>query len=285
MNTINIAESINLHLIQTEKFKTTTICLLIRRPLLREEVTYNALIANILRKGSKKYNSLSKLNSVLENMYGAIFDIQIVKMGEEQIIQFYLEILNKDVDEELLEQGLEFLRGIIFNPLLEEDGFKVDVFNLEKENLKNKINGRINNKVEYLKLKCIEKTCENEPFSLYGDGYIEDLENITAKNLYNHYKNILRTSPIEFLVMGKEDEEIGGKIKQLFSFGREGVIQIEKAEIVYAPKEVTRQEEKQDVTQGKICISLRTGVSPVGKEFYSLIMMNEILGASASSKL
>lgn len=285
MNVINIAESINLHLIQTEKFKTTTICLLIRRPLLREEVTYNALIANILRKGSKKHNSLSKLNSVLENMYGAVFDTQIIKMGEEQIVQFYLEILNKDIDPDLLEQSLEFLRGVVFNPLLEGDGFKEDIVNIEKENLKNRINGRINNKVDYLKLKCIEKACEGEPFSLYGDGYIKDLDHITAKNLYNHYKNILRTSPIEFVVIGKEDMEVGEKIKQLFSFSREGVIQIDKAEIVYAPKEATREEEKQEVTQGKLCMALRAGASPVGKEFYSLLMMNEILGATANSKL
>jgi len=282
---INIAESVNLHLIQTEKFKTTTICILIRRPLLREEVTYNALITNVIRKGSKRHNSLSKLNAVLENMYGAIFDTQVVKMGEEQIIQLYIEILNKDIDEGLLDQALEFLRGIIFNPLLEGEGFKEEVVKIEKENLKNKINGRINNKVEYVKSKCIEKACAGEAFSLYGDGYIEDLEQITAKNLYNHFKNILKTSPIEFLVMGNEGEEVSEKIKELFSFGREGVIQINKAKIVYDPKKVKEVTEKQHVNQGKLCMALRTGIDPTGQDFYSLLLLNEVLGATASSKL
>ena len=285
MKIINIAESVNLHLIQTEKFKTTTICILIRRPLLREEVTYNALITNVIRKGSKRHNSLSKLNAVLENMYGAIFDTQVVKMGEEQIIQLYIEILNKDIDEGLLDQALEFLRGIIFNPLLEGEGFKEEVVKIEKENLKNKINGRINNKVEYVKSKCIEKACAGEAFSLYGDGYIEDLEQITAKNLYNHFKNILKTSPIEFLVMGNEGEEVSEKIKELFSFGREGVIQINKAKIVYDPKKVKEVTEKQHVNQGKLCMALRTGIDPTGQDFYSLLLLNEVLGATASSKL
>lgn len=285
LNSINIAEGVKLHLIETDKFKTTTICLLIRRPLLREEVTYNALIPNILRRASQNYNSISKLNSVLEDMYGAVFDSQIIKMGEEQIIQLYLEILNKDVDKELLEKGLEFIKEIIFNPLIEDNGFNQDILNIEKQNLKNRINGRINNKAEYLKLKCIEKACKDEPFSLYGDGYIEDIDEITPKALYKHYTNILKTSPIEFVVIGKEEIEAGEKIKNLFNFERENVIKIERAKVNYSPKEITKEEINEDITQGKLCMALRIGVKPVGQEFYNLLMMNEILGASAGSKL
>lgn len=285
MNTINISEGVNLHLIETDKFKTTTICLLIRRPLSRKEVTYNALLPPILRRGSKKYNTISKLNSHLEDMYGAVFDTQIVKIGEEQIIQFYVEILNKDIDKNLLDKSLKFLQEIIFSPLIENNGFKEDIINIEKENLKNNINGRVNNKAEYLKQKCIEITCKNEPFSIYGDGYIEDFDNITAENLYSHYNDILKTSPIEFIVIGKEEVKAAETIKELFNFERNNVIKIPKAEIIYKPKEIIEENEDRGLTQGKICISLRTGVNPVGQEFYNLLLMNEILGASSSSKL
>ncbi len=287
MKTIKIDNGLNLQLIETEKFKTTTICMLIRRPLDKKEVTFNSLLPNILSRASKKYDCISKINAKLENMYGTIFNAQIVKMGEEQIIQFYLDILD-DIDPNILEENFEFLHEIVLNPLEENGSFNEQFLKLEKENLKNRIESRINNKSDYLKLKCVEKMCENEPFSIYGDGYIDDFDKINGKNLYDHYQEILKTSCIEFVVIGKQKEdELIKNIKKYFSIkDRKEITIIKLPEIISSKKEKpTIEKEELDIVQGKICMGIRTNIKNTGMEFYNFVIMNEILGGGTNSKL
>ncbi len=286
METIQLSQGINIHLIPTEKFKTTTISVLIRRPLNREEVTINALIPNILQRGSAKYDTMSKISSKIENMYGSIFETQIIKKGEQQIIQFYMEFV-KEKNKDSLFESLEFIKEIMLNPLVIDNGFEKEYVESEKNNLKIGIEGRINNKAEYAKLRCIEEMCKDEPFGIYGDGFAEDIDKITPQSSYEHYINILKTSPIDFIVIGNEDaKKFYNDVRQLFQFERSESIEINLPELNYNPKEnADKISEEIQITQGKICIGLRTGVEPTSEDFYKLLLMNEVLGGGANSKL
>ena len=279
LQTINISNGINLHLIKAPKFKTNTIALLIRRPLSRDESTYNALLPGILRNSSNQYDTLPKLNSALENMYGAVYDAQILKIGEEQILQFYIETPN--IDDNLLFTALDFLKETLTNPLVEDEGFKNTT--RQKEILQDKIKSRINDTGSYLKLKCIEITCKDEPFGIYADGYAEDLEAITPQKLYAHYKQLLATSPIELIIIGHIPNNIEEKIKHhTKDFSREAIINIPKTKQVYiTEKPPTVHNENLNVSQGKICISIRVDST----NYYTLLLLNEILGGGPNSKL
>ncbi len=53
--------------------------------------------------------------------------------------------------------------------------------------------------------------------AISGKGYIEDLDTIDRVGLYEHYKNILKTSPIEIMIEGEFDEtEVVELIKERF---------------------------------------------------------------------
>jgi hypothetical protein len=83
----------SLHLINTDKFKSTVMVLLLRQPLERERATETAIIPSLLSRGSRNYPTISKIQSELEDMCGAIFEAQVVKKAEEQLIQLYMEIM------------------------------------------------------------------------------------------------------------------------------------------------------------------------------------------------
>ncbi len=277
-----------LHFIKSKKFKTTVVCLLIKQELCRENATINALIPNYLQRGSKKYDLLSKVNSVLEEMYGCIFGSQIVKKGEQQLIQFYLEFLTDN--KKLRVQALEFLKDIITNPIIEESdsgvGFKESYFEIEKTNLKLAIESRINNKAEYTKLKCLENMCADEKFGIYGDGYVEDIEKITPQSAYKHYQGLLSNAPIDFFILSNEkEEELKEEVEKLFEFANSNLTEIEKSTTDFEKKELKRIVEDCDMTQGKICMGFRTGIENVGDEFYRLMVLNETLGGGSNSLL
>ena len=87
-NEIDIKNGIKLHKIQTDKFKTNLIAVMLTTKLERESVTKNALIPAILRRGTAKLNTQEEINKKLEEMYGASFDCGLDKTGDNQVLKF-----------------------------------------------------------------------------------------------------------------------------------------------------------------------------------------------------
>jgi len=271
--------------IPDKKFKTATICLMLRRPLKREEATQNSLLANLLGSGSHKYPNLYEINKYMEELYGAVFGSLIVKKGEFQIIRLYIEFAAV-MDSELLTKAVQFLREILFNPLAKNGEFSREIFDNEKNMLKDSISERINDKNSYVRMKCIESMCKDEPFGIYADGYAEDLEQINPKTLYAHYENIIRTTPLEFVASGNIDAEKFEKlVEENFAARDFSPVNLVVNPVLYNPGEATKHEEVLQVNQGKISMGLRAGYSYSGKPFYDFLVFNEILGGSGNSKL
>ena len=198
----NLKQGITFHKINTNKFKTNLFAIFLTTKLDRETITKNALLAAVLRRGTKKLNTQEEISKSLENMYGANFDCGVEKTGDNQVIKFYLESINNEFlpsQENLSKECLEILLDIVFNPFLEDNKFKQEYVDGEKENLKQIIQGKIDNKARYAYDRCIEEMYKNEPYGLYKYGYIEDLENINSQNLYEYYLELIKTVKIDIL--------------------------------------------------------------------------------------
>ena len=292
-----------MHLIPSDKFTTNIICVLIRRQLCREELTQNALIPPVLSRGSQKYPAVRDIRLATEAMFGSIFDAQIIKKGEEQILQFFLECADDFAGSGLKKQSLDFLQEIILQPQLEAtcpatgEGFISGNVKGESENLKNRIESRINDKSEYAKLLCLEKMCAGEAFGLYGDGYAEDLPGINPKGLLKHYKKILGESPIEFIAMGKWDgdwlaDEIAARFissdNNRFSIQvgtKDSIKNIPKPMLLPARPKRQIIQQSHGSTQGNLCIGLRGEIPPLGMDFIHFQLANEILGGGPNARL
>ena len=68
---IIVKNGITLHEINTNKFKTNLIAIFLTTELNRQNVTKNALISSILRRGTKNLNTQEEISKKLEEMYGA----------------------------------------------------------------------------------------------------------------------------------------------------------------------------------------------------------------------
>ena len=139
-----IKKGINLHIIKNEKFKTNLIAVFLTTSLTKENVTKNALIPAILRRGTSKMKTQEEISKNLEEMYGATFDCGIDKKGDNQILKFYLESINDEYlpkqTENILAQSINKILEIVFDPQVEEKGFNQEYTNQEKQNLTQLIN-------------------------------------------------------------------------------------------------------------------------------------------------
>lgn len=285
-----IKEGINLHIIPNHKFKTNLISVFLTLPLVKENVTKEALISAILRRGSRKYPTLEQMSIELEKMYGASFDCGVEKMGDNHILKFYIETINEEFlpqKENILKQALDMLFSICFDPLVENESFNSKYTSAEKENLKQIIEAKIDNKALYALERCIEEMYKDKPYGLYKYGYVEDLENINEKDLYTFYKQMINKAKIDIFVSGNVELE---KAKQIINENNQiQELQERKAIIttsqnltqVETPNEVT---EEMDVTQGKLIMGL-TLENKNSDDKYVALLYNTILGGGANSKL
>lgn len=291
--TQNIKEGIKLHMIKTDNFKTNLYAVFIATPLQRENVTLDALLTAVLRRGTKTMQSQDMISKKLEEMYGASFDCGIEKTGDNHILKFYLEAINEEFlpeKEELEQKCLDILFDIIFNPLVEKNGFKEEYVQGEKQNIKQIIDGKIDNKARYSLDRCIEEMFKGKPYGLYKYGYVEDLEKITPQNLYEYYKKLMNECKIDiFCSGGIEAEKTETIIKQneriqnLKSREPQYSINNEQTEGIEIKEEQTVEEHMQ-VNQGKLVIGLSVNSNEENARFTTSVY-NAILGGGANSKL
>ena len=290
-NELNIKKGIKLHTIKTEKFKTNLIAVMLTTKLDKSNVTKNALIPAVLRRGTENLKTLEEINKKLEDMYGASFDCGLDKTGDNQVLKFYIESVNDEFlphnDEDMLEKSIENIFELVFNPYLENNFFKKEYVEQEKQNLKQIIEGKIDNKARYALDKCIEEMYKNEPFGLYKYGYVEDLNDINEKSLYEYYIELINSCKIDIFVSGILDDTIeeiirdNKNISKLKERNPEFIMPEMKAKISEKENDI---QESMDVNQGKLVIGLDLDINDEDLR-YDTIIYNSILGGSANSKL
>jgi len=291
----NIKDGVTLHLIINENFKTDFSVVFISIPLEKENITKNALIPAVIKNGSKKYNNYQLINEELEMLYGASFDCGLDKTGDNLVLKFYIESINDNFlpeKNENLEQVLNLLLEIVFNPLVENDSFKNQYVELEKRNLELLINSVKDDKDIYSYEKCINIMYKNSGYGLSKYGNIEDLKTINSENLYNRYKEIISKGKIDIIVSGNyEKENIQRQIEENQFIrnlnSREDILNINnfKTEIKEKIDNPETVKEEMDVTQGKLVIGLDILPNNLEDFRFIAIMYNAIFGNGVNSKL
>lgn len=284
---VKLGNGIFLNLIKTNKFKSNLLSYYFIRPLNRDEVTRNSLVPLVLKRGTEDLNSSIQIEKAFEDMYGANYSSSVNKRGERHVIRFSAEWANGKYlnDNEQNSKVVELLRKIIYNPYIENNAFKKEYVDQEKENHKIRIESKINDKRSYAVNRCIEEMCKYEDFSIYSLGYIEDIDSINEINLYKQYENLLNTSQIEIFYVGDYDEDFENYLIDSNSVEREDVVDIIREKITASVEQKNMVEESLDVNQGKIVIGYRTGI-PFEDELYnSLLIASDILGGGPNSKL
>jgi len=280
---------INVYQIKTHKFKTNSINIFFQDNLCRETASKNALLPAVLRRGSVKFPTIKDISLHLENLYGAVFDCGITKKGENQIIQFYLDFISDKYangETDLTNKAFDMLFEIITNPVLENGVFKKEYIEQEVRNLKELIESRLNDKVQYAVDQCLEVMCEQEPFGIFEYGNIDDINTLNESDLYEHYNYFLQTLPVYVFISGDiEDGKINYIIDKLKQIKRGAVKTIKALNVEKHVSEVREVTEHMDVNQAKLSVGFRTNTKPNSESYYKLLLYNSILGGGIHSKL
>ncbi len=287
MDRIELKKGINLYTLKDDKFKSFRACVLLHRPLNREEVTLNTLLTATMRMQSKNFPSAREISEELENLYGGEMIARASKYGERHIIKLGVQSVS---DNALGEKG-NFKRAmkLLYDLLLNSgtgEGFSEDIVKVEKKNIADSISAQKNDKRTYSVLRLQEEMCKDEPYGINPMGYIEDLEKIDTKELYSHYKKVLSESRIDIFFTGNFDEGEAKLAASQFA-AKLGEREIAPIKEVHkeANGEVRSVSDKMDVTQGKLCMGFRCSEGLGREDYAKTVVYNCMFGGSAVSKL
>ena len=123
----------------------------------------------------------------------------------------------------LLQKGINLLRDITSILMLKMDAFDENTVEKEKRNLKQRIQSVYDDKMRYSSLRLVEEMCKGEPYAIQVNGELEQVDDITARNLYtNIMRRHLAEDELDLYMIGDVDvKEVEGFCGSIFNLKTE----------------------------------------------------------------
>ena len=277
--------SYNLHLINTNKFKTITIDINFRSRI-DDDITIRNLLKMVLLDSNNEYKTEREVVKQTENLYDLKLISSFSRYGTDTNISFKTRFLNEKYTEEgMNEESILFLLNTIFNPYVKDNSFDKQVVDKCKAKLKKSIISLKDNKLKYALLKLFQTT--DKPYAKSTYGSVEELEKIDEKSLYTYYKNMLKNDIVDVFIVGEIDNS---KIKEIFknNFKVETFKKSNNSILIDELPRVKKEQrytELDDVNQTQLTILCSLNDLTDYERRYVIRLYNEILGGSSSSML
>lgn len=287
-----VTQTYNLHIVKTKKFKTVTIEVNFKNKLNKEEITYRNLLINTLCSSTKKYPNKRFMEIATEDLYELNYGATNYISGKYNVMSYDVTFLNEKYTETgMFDKSVDFLCEMLFNPNTEDTRnytrFNTKAFSVAYEKLEDSIKSLKEDPASFSKIRMLELMCPNSAISYRPSGYIEDLQKVNAKKLYEYYKKMIKSDIIDIFVIGDVNE---AHVKKIIS-DRFRVRTIKKhSESHFISSKRTRLLpktiiEKQKLNQSKLVIGAKLDKTSDFEKRYVMNVYSYILGGGPDSKL
>ena len=280
--------SYNIHMIKTNKFKSTTMEIIFSDEINKEEITKRNFLADMLTYSNAMYQNRHSLVVAMQDLYSLKFFASSYRIGNYYITDFNTIFLNEKYSEKgMLEKSIVFAIDTILNPNIKDKKFDKTSFEIVKHNLENQIESIKENPLKYTIINMLEKMDNKAKYSYHSYGYKEDLEKITREKLYEYYKKFINESNIDIYIIGDIDFD---RVEEIIKENLK-IKTIKKSKINYfighnkINKKLKNYFEKDNTNQSKLSIGCKLKNLTLFERNYVINIYNAILGGNSESKL
>ena len=280
--------SYGLHLIKTNKFKTVTVRIAFRSPIVKDEITLRNVLCDMFLQSSKKYPSKRDLTIEAQELYAADIQTYNSRLGNYNNLDIYLSVLHdKYAEKGNLKRALEFLNEIVFHPDVCDNKFAIEKLDIVKTTMKSTLSSIKEDGSSYSLLRLFEAMDKTRVSSYRMIGYLEDLDKVNPESLYQYYNKMIRQDLVDVFVIGDIDfKEMTSLIRNVIPLKT-----VKRRRVPYLLEDIKPRSRrlfaKEVITtsQSKLAIGCRChGLSDYERN-YVLTLYNIILGGSGDSKL
>ena len=278
-------DNYNLHLINTDRFKTITVSLKFTKKYNREESVYFKLLERVLPiNGTENYKSVNDITKKLESLYNANIGYKFYVTSENMTFETNLRIINpKYTKEDTYKESFDLFKEILTKPTLKNNQFKY--FDLQKDNLINSILNVKDDLRSYSSLKFQEIFYKGTVYAENNYKNIKLFEDMESKKLFENYKKLFSEFKIDVFVIGEFDEEVLTKYIEELMKGFKSKDNYTKDLYTKVKCKESLVKDKFKESQSSLLIGLNINGLTDEERDYKLILYNTILGSMNNSVL
>lgn len=288
VKTVELYPGIVLRCFRSDRFKQGCLSVQFLRLMRREEAAINALIPALLLRGTENFPDLRAITLRLDDLYGAAVGTQVRRVGDYQTTGLYCSFIEDAYalpGDQVLEPMVEFLGELLFRPVLEKGVFCGDFVESEKRNLILAIEASRNDKRVYASGRLLETMCTKDTFGIPRLGTKEAVAEITPQGAYDHYRKVMKESPVEIFYVGSaHPEKVADLLKPLFANMERNYVNL-LPQTGFTDPPAGSHTEKMDVAQGRLAMAFVTDITLRSDRFAAMQVANVMFGGGMTSKL
>ncbi len=284
-----IADNIRLSYIQTDKFKEEALTVSLDMPLTPENYVLSHVLCLALGRGCERLPSLAQINRELDELYASTVGFNTNTRGDNLSVCIYADMISN----RFVTDGTDVLRGVLrtaadmlLRPLIRDGAFLPDTVEKVKISFLDLVRSIKNHPKLYAAARLGELMDRNLDRKITLEDIIDTTQKVDAKALYEFYKELITCSSLNVFYVGAQPPEtVANAVADAFSgfVGISGSAPIMPS--IEKPAEYVSVTENMPLKQGTLAMGFRTGAGLSEGTHTALIILNEIFGGSAASKL
>ena len=205
-----LQEGVTLYIRKSDQFKTVNLSVKWKSNLDEKSSAARAVLANVLQDSNSRYRTQSALRNALDELYGTVLYTDVAKRGDTHILSLNVECVNDEYlkDGGVLDDVIELIGTVIFEPNMEEGNFNSTIVDREKKSVVERIRSQYDDKTRYAQKRMLEILRPNSPTSASSYGTEEDVGALTLAGIQTAYEQMLNEDEIDIYVVGDIDENI-----------------------------------------------------------------------------
>jgi len=274
---------IQIHIEQTNKFKTVRVQLSFLSQPSKKEMAARAVLINMLKQESEDYPSKASLLNHLHERYNMRLSALPSKIGRVQMLSFTVDFIHSDYtleENDMFIDAIDLLESLIKRPKLSEK-----LFLQEKRILEEYFASIYADKSHYAVHAMLKHMYDDPFYYMDGLGDVEDVKNLTYEDIKKAYQS-LYTDQIVCTVHGQVDEDrvkriINERFKQAkktdqtFEYTLTHKVDLNRKRVV----------ETQTIKQTNLVLGLDFPVYFNEEDYFKARFFNVILGGHSESIL
>ena len=287
IETIQLLPGVTLRCHRDDRFKQGCLSVQFLRPM-GQEASMNALLPAVWLRGTKHHPDLRAITLHLDDLYGASVSVLVRRVGDYQTTGLYCGFMEDRFameGDEILAPMVDFLRELLFEPVLEDGVFCREFVEGEKKNLISTLETERNDKRAYAAGQLLRNMCREDTFGIPRLGKIDWVKKIDAAALYQHHQKVLQESSVELFYVGSQEAgKVAELLKPLFAGLRRSWTPLPGQQSFRDAGGVDKTE-KMDTKQSQLCLGFVTPITMQDPRFAAMQVLNNLFGGGMTSKL
>jgi len=251
------------------------------------------MILSVMMRGSEKYPTITEINKALDERYDATVTYGSVRMGDKSVYKISCRLLKDRYvfagdDTRVLDEVLDILSDILFHPRRDEDGLLLSSYvESEKKIEIDNINARINDPKSYSSEQCSRHMFKGTKYEVFG-GDCELVSGFTPRELTDNIEKFFEECRVECFYIGDEPHErVAALIEEKFPFQNASDSSIVYRESAFEGdrREAQYIEDEKEISQGRLVLGYRCSTVLSDKDYFDMLLFNEMFGGGSVSKL